>query len=61
MTTSQIFVGMDVSKAQLDIAIRPQGRFAVANNDAGVAQLMEATGGLEIPLAGALRWPGYRS
>jgi transposase len=67
MTTSQIFVGMDVSKAQLDIAIRPEGRFAVPNNDAGVAQLiervkalpaglvvLEATGGLEIPLAGAL-------
>ena len=71
MTPSQIFVGMDVSKAQLDIAIRPEGRFAVANTEAGVAQLierlkalpaglvvLEATGGLEIPLAGALALAG---
>jgi len=69
--TPQIFVGIDVSKAQLDIAIRPQGRFAVANNAVGVAQLIdrvkalpaglvvvEATGGLEIPLAGAFALAG---
>ncbi len=71
MTEPEIFVGMDISKAQLDIAIRPEGRFAVANDAAGVAQLiqrmkalpaglvvMEATGGLEIPIAGALAAAG---
>lgn len=71
MTKPEIFVGMDISKAQLDIAIRPEGRFAVANDAAGLAQLiqrvkalpaglviMEATGGLEIPIAGALAAAG---
>jgi len=71
MTEPEIFVGMDISKAQLDIAIRPEGQFAVANDAAGVAQLiqrmkalpaglvvMEATGGLEIPIAGALAAAG---
>jgi transposase len=67
MSRSQIFVGIDVSKAQLDIAIRPEGRFVVPNTEAGVAELiervkalpaglvvLEATGGLQIPLASAL-------
>jgi hypothetical protein len=26
MTSAQVFVGIDVSKAQLDIALRPEGR-----------------------------------
>ena len=63
----QVFVGIDVSKAQLDVACRPTGRFAVPNNETGVTQVLErlralpptlvvveATGGLEIPLVGAL-------
>ena len=71
MTRPQIFVGIDISKAQLDIALRPEGRFAVANDDAGHAQVierlrampptlvvLEATGGLEMPLAGALAAAG---
>jgi transposase len=55
------FVGIEVAKAQLDIALRPSGeRWAVANDASGVATLvdrvqtlhptlivLEATGGLE--------------
>ncbi len=65
------FVGIDVSTAQLDVAVRPAGRFAAPNDEAGVAQVLarlnampptlvvvEATGGLEIPLVGALAAAG---
>ena len=67
-----VFVGIDVSKAQLDVAVRPDGRFAVSNDDAGIAQVIErlsagpptrvvveATGGFEMPLAGALAAAGF--
>ena len=67
MTHPPVFVGIDVSKAQLDLALRPEGRFAAPNTEAGIAQVlthlqalsptlivMEATGGLELPLTGAL-------
>ncbi|MGH8277569.1 MAG: IS110 family transposase [Steroidobacteraceae bacterium] len=62
---------MDVSKAQCDVAVRPEGRFAAPNDEAGFAQVierlravppalvvLEATGGLEIPLTGALAAAG---
>jgi len=71
MPHTQVFVGIDVSKAQLDVAVRPEGRFAASNDEAGVAQVLErlravpptlvvveATGGLEIPLVGALATAG---
>jgi transposase len=71
MTSAQVFVGIDVSKAQLDIALRPEGRFAASNDDAGFAQVLErlrgapptlvvleATGGLEIPITGILAAAG---
>lgn len=71
MTQSLIFVGIDVSKAQLDVALRPTGRFVVPNDDSGIAQLLErlkvisptliileATGGIELPLTGALAAAG---
>ena len=71
MTQSLIFVGIDVSKAQLDVAQRPAGRFTVPNTEAGVTQLLthlaaappslivlEATGGVELPLTGALAAAG---
>ena len=59
------FVGIDVAKAQWDIALRPSGeRWAVANDASGVATLvdrvqplhptlmvLEATGGLERAVA----------
>ena len=68
MTSTPVFVGIDVSKDQLDVALRPSAeRWAVANDDAGIATLvdrlgaltpalivLEATGGLELPLTGAL-------
>ena len=66
-----VFVGIDVSKAQLDVAVRPDGRFTVPNDEAGIAQVIarlsaepparvvvEATGGFEMPLAGALAAAG---
>ena len=71
MTRAQVFVGIDVSKAQLDMALRPEGRCSVSNDEAGFAQIierlrvvspalvvLEATGGLEIPLTGALAAAG---
>ena len=58
---SEIYVGVDVSKATLDVAVRPSGEaWSVSNDGAGVASLVarlttlaptlvvvEATGGLE--------------
>jgi transposase len=39
--SSQVFVGIAVAKAQLDIALRPTGeRWAVTNDDAGIAALV---------------------
>lgn len=71
MTRAQIFVGIDVSKAQLDVALRPEGRLSAPNDDAGHAQILErlravaptlvvleATGGLEIPITGILAAAG---
>lgn len=71
MPSAQVFVEIDVSKAQLDVALRPDGRFSVSNDEAGFAQIierlrvvspalvvLEATGGLEIPLTGALAAAG---
>jgi len=67
------FVGIDVSKAKLDVAVRPvQERFSVSNDDAGIAELlkklkrrrgalvvMEATGGLEHGVAAAMNTSGF--
>lgn len=71
MSQPLLFVGIDVSKAQLDVAQRPGGRFTVPNTEAGVTQLLtrlttapptlivlEATGGVELPLTGALAAAG---
>src|SRR5213594_4811446 len=71
MMRTQVFVGIDVSKAQLDVAFRPEGRVSVPNDEAGCAQVLErlravpptlvvleATGGLEIPLTGVLAAAG---
>lgn len=67
MTPAPWCVGLDVSKAQLDIALRPEGRFVVPNDETGHAHVverlralpvalivLEATGSLELPLIGAL-------
>ena len=38
MSATQRFVGIDVAKAQLDIALRPTGeRWAVVNDETGIA------------------------
>ena len=65
MTSTQVFVGVDISKAQLNLALRPEGQFSAPNSEAGFEQVLErlnavhptlvvleATGGLEIPLTG---------
>jgi transposase len=66
------YVGIDVSKDQLDIAVRPTGdTWSTANDAPGIievaqrwAQLhpklvvLEATGGLQMPVAGALASAG---
>jgi transposase len=68
LENSSIFVGIDVSKAKLDISVRPSGvRNSFANDQAGIRSLMEwlnpikptlivleATGKLERELARAL-------
>ena len=72
MSTVSVFVGIDVAKDRLDVAVRPTGdRWAVAHDDPGIATVvtrlrarppalvvLEATGGLEIPLTGALAAAG---
>ena len=66
---TQLYIGIDVSKAKLDIAVRPTGeQWQSANDPDGIAGLVnrlqglepalivvEATGGLEQPLVAALQ------
>jgi transposase len=66
--TGGLFVGIDVSKDRLDVAVRPAGRrWEVINDEKGIRLLVgslkdlrpeliiaEATGGLEIPLVSTL-------
>lgn len=68
MTRTGVFVGIDVAKAHLEVARHPAAaRWTVANSEAGIATpverlralaptliVLEATGGLELPLTGAL-------
>src|ERR1700737_1547598 len=70
MAEAKRYVGIDVAKAQLDVALGPNGeRFAVANDERGIGVLLkrlepadlviiEATGGLEVPVASALATAG---
>lgn len=72
MTSPQRFVGIDVSKATLDVAIRPEGaHHALPNTDEGFGQLVallgprattlivvEATGGYHKRLVAALALAG---
>jgi transposase len=66
------FIGIDVSKAHLDVAVRPSGAaFRIANDPAGTAELvarlgplgpalivLEATGGYELPAVAACQAAG---
>lgn len=68
MTDAAVFVGIDISKTRLDIAVRPLGiAFGVDHDEAGIVILierlrqhlpalvvLEATGGLEVMVASAL-------
>jgi transposase len=70
--SSESYVGIDVAKAQLDIAVRPSGpQWVTSNDEAGIGELvgrlqvappalvvLEATGGLEVPVAAALAAAG---
>jgi transposase len=72
MSDPQVFVGIDVSKARLDVALRPTDDcWHVGNDESGIAGLverlrtvqpilvvLEATGGLEVPVTGALAEAG---
>lgn len=72
MSQTPTYVGIDVAKHWLDIALRPQGRhWQVANTPSAIQQLvttllthhptrlvLEATGGLERPLVAALHAAG---
>jgi transposase len=72
MSDMPCFIGIDVAKAPLDIAVRPSGaRWAVPNDPSGVTTLvdqlqalqptlivLEATGGLERAVTGALATTG---
>ncbi len=72
MVAIPLFVGIDVAKAQLDIALRPTGeRWALPNDAPGITTLverlqalrptlmvLEATGGLERPATAALATAG---
>jgi transposase len=41
MSESPVFVGINVAKAQLDIAVRPTGtRWSAPNDEAGIALLV---------------------
>lgn len=68
MTEPEHFVGIDVASDHLDIAVRPGEQvWGVRNDDEGISHLverlaqiapalviLEATGGIEVPLVGAL-------
>src|SRR5205807_4357993 len=68
---TDIFVGMDVAQASVDVAIHPGTAFQIPYDERGIAQaveqlhalqptliVLEATGGLEVPLTGALAAAG---
>ena len=68
MEQEGVYVGIDVAKAQVDVAVRPTGqRWVVSFDETGVGELvsqmedlspalvlLEASGGLELPLVAAL-------
>lgn len=72
MSQTPVFVGIDVSKDRLEVALRPAAdRWEAPNDEPGIARVvarlqavhpawivLEATGGLEIPLTGALAAAG---
>ena len=75
MSDGSVFVGIDVSKNRLDVAIHPSGeQFGVSNDEVGIASLiarlagrgigcivLEATGGLELSVLAALVQAGLHA
>jgi len=71
-SASEVFVGIDVSKAQLDVAVwDSSGTWQVANDEKGISALVnrlkelsptlivvEATGGLEVPAVAEMAFAG---
>jgi transposase len=66
-----VFVGIDVSQARLDIAVHPGASFSLTHEESAIATVveqlcalsptlivLEATGGMEIPLTSALATAG---
>ena len=73
MSESQVYVGIDVSKAELEVAVADEG-WTVPNDESGVETLveqlrerpvdlvvLEATGGYEMATAAALAEAGRSS
>ena len=72
MEQEATYVGIDVAKAQVDVAVRPtDDRWEIPHDEAGIRQLvsrlktlepamvlLEASGGLELPLVAALATEG---
>jgi transposase len=69
--SAEIFVEMDVSQDCVDVAVHPGTAFQIAHDESGITQaverlhalqptliVLEATGGLEVPLTGALAAAG---
>ena len=68
MEPEAVYVGIDVSKSYVDVAVRPAGLVCtISNDEAGIRELvsrlkaldpaivvLESTGGLELPLVAAL-------
>lgn len=68
MEQQAVYVGVDVAKAQVDVAVRPTGqRWTISNDEPGIGELvsrlkvlgpamvvLEASGGLELPSVAAL-------
>ena len=66
-----VFVGIDVSQRRLDIAVRPGASYSITHDESAIATVveqlrvlsptlivLEATGGMEIPLTSALATAG---
>ena len=72
MEKEKVYVGIDVAKANMDIAVHPSGKcWSFTNDDRGISEavsrlressptliVMEATGGVEAPLVAALAVAG---
>lgn len=69
--SSLVFIGIDVSQAHLDLAVRPGTTWSVSHDESAITTVveqlttlhptlivLEATGGLEIPLTSALATAG---